>query len=371
MKLNSMMTALALLAASSTAMAQEGLSDAEKREAMETLERLIDENYVYPERGIEISDAMAALFASGRYDDIDDHRSFAAALTEDLVDVSDDHHFLVVYNPGLISDWRARRAEREEASEATEGAEETPAETPLVTDWNRWYGEHFNFGFQKIEILPGNVGYVKLDFFQPIDWLKTTLDSSMSFVAHTDALILDLSDNGGGYSPSDAYLASYFFEDGPRLWSEDYNRPEDETSQTYTFETVGSDRYLDRPVFILVGENTFSLGESLAYGLQGFDQAIIVGQTTTGAAHAIDVPELNDNFFVQLPVIRSIHPVTQTDWEGTGVVPDIVAPVGESRRVAHLAALDHLIENAPLERIRNVYQEARDTVDPQPSEPQE
>ncbi|MEO1029325.1 MAG: S41 family peptidase, partial [Pseudomonadota bacterium] len=191
--------------------------------------------------------------------------------------------------------------------------------------------------------------------FHPIDWMQSRFDAVMAFVADTDALIIDLSENGGGYSPSDAYLASYFFNGEPGIWSSSYTRPTDQTESVNLFEDISGARYLDRPVYILVSKNTFSLAEQLAYGLKHFGKATIVGETSSGAAHAIDIGYLNENFFLQVPISYNIHPVTKTDWEGTGVIADIQTQPNQAKAKAHLAALELLSAAATNERIVKWY----------------
>lgn len=212
-------------------------------------------------------------------------------------------------------------------------------------DWDFWYAQKENFGFEKVEILDGNIGYIKLNFWQPLDWVKPTIDATMGFVANTDALIIDLTENQGGYSPTDSYLASYFFDEKPTLWMSTKERRTDETESVYTFQEIDGERYLNKSIFILVSENTFSLAEQFAYAMKHFDKAIIIGQTSSGAAHAIDFMEVNDNYLIQLPIRRSIHPVTKMDWEGTGIIPNIKTSNGEALRTAHLKALNERIES--------------------------
>ena len=264
-------------------------------------------------------------------------------------------------NPGFVA---ARRAEREASSQAetteANNQEETEASAPI--DWNRWHAIKDNFGFQKVEVLDGNIGYIKFDFFHFHEWAKPKIDAAMGFVSNTNALIIDVRQNGGGYSPTDAYIASFFFETGGDIWSSSYDRPSDETETTSLFEDIGADRYLDRSLYILVSEETFSNAEKLAYGLKHFGKATIVGTTSAGAAHSIDIAELNSNFFLQIPISRNIHPVTQTDWEGRGVIPDIEASADDALKVAHLDAINRLIEDADHDRKKDVYSDIRETV---------
>lgn len=336
--------------------AKERLSSTEKMIVIENMKSAIEPNYVFADQTDGIIQALDERARSGKYNSIRDHEAFAEALTHDLLEITNNKHFAVVYNPGFI---KARRAPDDGTS--VDQATETEA-----IDWNRWYAVQDNYGFEKIEILDGNIGYIKLDFFQPLDWVQPTIDATMGFVRNTDALIIDLTENGGGYSPTDAYLASFFFREGSGLWSSNYNRPTGESSSVELFDEINGERYLNKPVYILVSANTFSLAERLAYGMKHFGKAVIVGQTSAGAAHAIEIAELNDNFFIQIPIIYNIHPVTKTDWEGAGVIPDVEVSKNNAKQTAHRHALDKLIELSNHERIKQRYVDIRAKLEASP-----
>jgi len=365
-----LMAAALIFATPSISTAQKALSAQEKRQVVENIQTVIKESYVFPEKVEGFNSAIAALYGEGKYDAIEDHKTFSKVLSEDLLKITKDKHFLVNYNPGFIAARRERMeqalaAEENGASEETEKAGAESGEQRI--DWNLWFGAHTNYGFRSIQVLEGNVGYIAIDFFQPLDWVRSTIDASMGFVANTQALIIDLTEHQGGYSPTDAYLASYFFEPERALWASSYHRPRDERSDVFRFEKVSGPLYLDRPVYILASDQTFSLAEKLAYGMKHFGKATIVGETSAGAAHGIDIGIVSDNFFLQVPVMYNIHPVTKTDWEGTGVVPHITSAPKDALRTAHLEALKTLAETAPHERMKEQYVKAAAT----PTEPAE
>ncbi|MEN1726883.1 MAG: S41 family peptidase [Pseudomonadota bacterium] len=322
------------------------------------------DNYVYATRAHEIASEVEQWIESDRYSRISERAEFARILTADLLEISGDKHFVVNFNPGFI----AERMRLTNVAESEGGSERQMPTTEPAIDWNLWYSTESNFGIPKVEILAGNIGYLKLNFFEPLSIARPTLDAAMALLANSNALIIDLRDNGGGYSPSDAYLASYFFEADFGLWSSTYNRVSDTTSTVSLFSTVTGERYLGRPIYLLIGENTFSLAEKLAYGLKHFGRAQIVGQTSAGAAHAIDITILNDSFFLQVPIERNTHPVTQTDWEGRGVEPTVDALPEQSLVTAHRAALETLIEETAHERIRTIYSEIKAQLGDPPAE---
>ncbi|WKN43522.1 S41 family peptidase [Tunicatimonas pelagia] len=332
---------LLLIIAPVTTFSQENISDNEKSTTIESIKKLIHTNYVFAKPTKHFNNSLDSLNLSGKYDGIIDYMSFADALTNDLVEITKDKHFKIQYNPELVKSRREGLKRQQETT--TEEKIEKNSEEKI--DWNLWYAKKENFGFEKVAILGGNIGYIKLNFWQPLDWVKPTIDATMGFVANTDALIIDLTENQGGYSPTDGYLASYFFNEKPTLWMSSYERRSEERESTSTFEEIGGERYLNKSVFILVSESTFSLAEQFAYAMKHFDKAIIIGQTSAGAAHAIDFMEVNDHYLIQLPVSRSIHPVTELDWEGTGVIPNIITSKNEALKTAHLKALNEQIES--------------------------
>lgn len=335
---------LLLLIIPSVAYPQKNISDNHKRSTIENIKKLIHTNYVFENQTKYFNNSLDSLYLTGKYNYIIDYKKFADVLTEDLVGITNDKHFKVQYNPELVKSQREwlKRQQLNASDVNDDDAEEVEEEGK---DWNFWYAQKENFGFEKVEILAGNIGYIKLNFWQPLDWAKPTIDAAMGFVANTDALIIDLTDNQGGYSPTDSYLASYFFDEKPNLWMSSYERRTEETESVSTFQEIGGEPYLNKSIFILVSENTFSLAEQFAYAMKHFDKAIIIGQTSSGAAHAIDFMVVDDNYLIQLPISRSIHPITKKDWEVTGVIPNIITDNNETLKAAHLKALNEQIES--------------------------
>jgi tetratricopeptide (TPR) repeat protein len=52
----------------------------------------------------------------------------------------------------------------------------------------------------------------------------------------------------------------------------------------------------------------------------------LVGDSTGGGAHSVDLYQIDERFEIYIPTARAINPVTSTNWEGTGVVPDVWVP---------------------------------------------
>jgi C-terminal processing protease CtpA/Prc len=135
-----------------------------------------------------------------------------------------------------------------------------------------------------------------------------------------------------------------------------YSRPEDKIYQSWTVPFIPGKHMDDVPLFILTSKSTFSAAEEFCYDLKYLERATIVGETTRGGAHPIDLKVLDDNLLLQLPEWRSIHPATRTNWEGVGVEPDIAVPADEALKVAYLKALEVLRKTAPNSDVKALYQ---------------
>jgi hypothetical protein len=102
----------------------------------------------------------------------------------------------------------------------------------------------------------------------------------------------------------------------------------------------------DTDLWILVGPNTASAGESFAYLLQQFGRATVVGERTAGAGHNNVMMPIGESLVLSVSVARPIHPRTGKGWEGEGVQPDVRVPAGEALAAAHEAALRKLLDRA-------------------------
>ncbi len=291
--------------------------------------RLAREKYIFPEKGLETAQFIEAQLEQGCYDEISAPGELADRLTADLRRVSNDQHWLVSYGSTLTS---ALYMGEEEASEEDM--------TRLKESVRR-----ANFGIQKVERLPGNIGYVDLRGFAWIGFpgAGDSIVALMQLLSHCDALIFDVRRNGGGEVETLQVYISYFVQPEPKLYDSFYYRPTNETQQFWTMPYVPGNRMPDVPLYILTSRVTGSGGEAFAYILKGMGRATVVGEPTLGAAHTTDMEIIQEHFQVEYPSGRSISPFTQGDWEGVGVQPDIAVPPEEALQAAHLHALERLI----------------------------
>jgi hypothetical protein len=102
-------------------------------------------------------------------------------------------------------------------------------------------------------------------------------------------------------------------------------------------------RYTGRPVYVLTSHETFSGGEDFGYTLQAQGRAQVIGETTGGGAHPTRMIPISETLAVSVPFARSVNPVTGTNWQGTGVVPDTEVPADQAYDVAYARALRHVL----------------------------
>lgn len=294
--------------------------------------------YVHPAVASQMVAALRAHEKAGAYRDLSDGFQFADRLTSDLRAVSHDMHLQVGFQPFR-----------------------TPPPAPPTAQQlagMREQAERGNCGFEKVEVLPGDIGYVKFNGFMPPDGCAGTIEAAMAFVAHTRALIFDLRENHGGAPVTIAFIASYLF-DRPTHLNDIHNRPDNTTTQFWTLPSLPGKRMSTQPVFVLTSHSTFSGAEEFCYDLKNLKRAIIVGETTGGGAHPVNGYLVADYFQVVVPISEAINPITHTNWEGTGVLPDVKVPAADALNVAEQLATKDIQAAAAKSRPTGAQETAR------------
>jgi hypothetical protein len=292
--------------------------------------------YVFPEVAKKMEEAIRGRQHKGEYDKITSAAALSKMLTSHLQEVSHDKHLRVSYS------FEARPVRKD-------SPERDPEERKQFLEFARFV----NFGFEKVERLSGNVGYLDLRAFMGADVAGETAVAAMNFLANTNALIIDLRNNGGGNPDMVALVSSYLFDSDPVHLNDLYWRPENTTHQWWTLPYVPGTRYAGKPVYVLTSRRTFSAGEEFTYNLQNLKRATIVGETTGGGAHPGGGHPINEHFVVWVPTGRAINPISKTNWEGTGVKPDIEVPAYLALKTAHLEALKKLQQTQTTPRFRD------------------
>jgi hypothetical protein len=337
------------------------------REAAEIIAVLMRTAYVLPERGERAAAAIEARLAAGEYDGLADE-ALAERLTSELFEICADRHLRVRARPphrdagpgepvpGGPSPGEPGPGEPSpgepgpgEPSPGDRGpGPRRPGGRPMEPAGSRARrggrprpggGRLINYGIYRVERLAGNVGYVDLRGVAEPGEAAPAIAAAMELVARTYALIIDLRENGGGSLEGAAFWCSYLFPDSQTHLNDVYFADTGETRQVWSMPWVPGERYTGRPVYVLTSSRTFSGGEDIAYNLQAQGRARVVGEITGGGAHPTRTRPISATLAVSLPYARSVNPVTGTNWEGTGVIPDIAVPADQARDVAYSLAL--------------------------------
>ena len=276
------------------------------QETIKSIDSVIQRNYVYPDKAILIVNFLNSQYKQGYYRDITNPADFANKITEDIRSIQNDKHLRIEYNPKLEQDIIQFSISEQQKINITKA--------DIAKEKSQ------NFYFKKLEILPSDIGYIEFtNFALPGEEARKTIFAAMQFVSNTDALIIDLRNNRGGAGESNNILG-YFFDKKTKT-GRSFNRIKNVWTENYVKNIKGLT--LNMPVYILTSTKTFSAAEGFAYILQNQRNAKIIGMPTNGGAHLTRSFSLNNGFVGFIPYMRSENEKTHTDWEGTGVIPDI------------------------------------------------
>lgn len=284
--------------------------DAEKpARLVDAIAKTLNDSYVYPALAKKMEQSLRQHLDRGDDKAIAMGPELASELTRQLQEVSHDRHVRV--------EWQAQPP--------PQGGE------PSADDKARMKAQldQMNCGFVKAERLAGNIGYIKLDVFAPVDVCGTTATAAFAALGDVDAVIFDLRGNGGGWPEMVTYVESYLFAKRTHIYDM-YTRDDNKTTPTWTNPGVPGKKLATQPVYVLTSARTFSGAEAFAYDLQNAKRATIVGEVTGGGAHPTHPVPLDDHFVIMVPSARTINVVTKTDWEGTGVQPDVKVPADQA-----------------------------------------
>jgi C-terminal processing protease CtpA/Prc len=305
-----------------------GVDDATRKEVIAVLSKKVKEVYVFPDKASQVAERLEAREKSGAYRTATNLQQFGDMLTSDLREPTKDKHLGVRYSAKPLPEDR----------ETTEPTPET----------DRQYADYLksqNYGIRKVETLPGNIGYIDLREFSGVRFAKPALSAMMALVADTDALIVDLRKNGGGDPYAVAWMQSYLFDARTHL-NDMYWREGGRTEGFWTEAEVPGKKFGGtKKVYVLTSKDTFSGAEEFSYNLQQLRRGTIVGETTGGGAHPGQSYRIHPHLWVFVPSGRAINPVSKTNWEGSGVVPDVKVKAEDALRTAERLALSELLKS--------------------------
>jgi hypothetical protein len=309
------------------------LSAAQKQQVLKEVTALLNKFYVFPETATKMGNRIETRLKNGEYDKFNQPSEFAHLVSEDLRSISKDLHLSFSYSP-------------EQATGIKKLVSQSEAEVKQAREEFLNEARKDNFGFRKVERLPGNIGYLDFRYFASANQAAPTAVAALNFLANSDAIIIDLRQNGGGDPTQIQFISSYFFEQPTHL-NDIYTRGEDSTEHFWTLPYVPGTKLEKADLYVLTSKYTFSGAEEFSYNMKNLKRATIIGETTGGGAHPTDQKIVQEKFVLNVPVARAINPITKTNWEGTGVTPDISVPSAEAFDKAYLMALEKLAAKAP------------------------
>ena len=298
------------------------------REIVTKALELLRANYVFPDQADQAATAIEARLEAGEYDNLDEI-TLTELLTSHLQEITGDKHLRVRLGGG--------------PGPRPEGPRPEP-EKPPDREKMRRIGRMDNFGIRRVERLDGNVGYIDLRRMAMAANAGPAITAAMELVAGTYALIIDMRRNGGGSPDGVVFWCSYLFDERPTHLNDIFHADTGETRQFWALPYVPGTRYTDKPVYVLTSHRTFSGGEDLCYTLQALGRAQVIGETTGGGAHPTRGFPISAAVHIGIPFARSVNPVTGTNWQGTGVVPDVPADAEQAYDVAYATALRHVLD---------------------------
>jgi tetratricopeptide (TPR) repeat protein len=274
-----------------------------KKSTIERMSMMINDFYVFPDVAKKSTEHLKKQYEKGFFNAHNDVKSFADALTKEVQSINNDKHMRII--PALA---RTRQADNEEGF--------------INAHLKAGIKQETNGGFKEVKKLEGNIGYLDIRFFPPLNDAAPIADAYMKLLSNSDAIIIDLRKNGGGSPDMVNYLCSYFFDKKIHLNSI-YKRRGDKTEEYWTKEHVNGRKLPEVPLFILSSNYTFSGAEEFSYNMQTQKRATLIGETTGGGANPGGVMLINEKLEIFIPDGKAINPVTGTNWEGKGVEPEI------------------------------------------------
>jgi hypothetical protein len=289
----------------------EHLDSAERQRVLDRAIANVRQYYFDRDIAKNTADKLLAHEKAGDYDAVTDGAAFADLMTRQMRDASGDMHLMMEYSRDKLPDG-------------------PPAQTPEDLARFRAFLEQNNCFFRKVEILPHQIGYLKLDLFSEPSICRPTAVAAMAQLNNAKVVIFDLRDNRGGAPDMVSLIASYLF-DHPEYWYSPRSAPAEDS---WTRSPVSGNNLADKPVYVLTSGSTWSGAEQFSYDLKMLKRATLVGEMTRGGAHAGVFHRIDDHFGMGIPEEKTINPFAKADWEGVGVEPDVKVKAAEALETA-------------------------------------
>jgi len=307
------------------------ITAADRDAVVEALATTLAHDYVFADKAARLGAALREHVHHGDYANIVTALAFARRITEDMAALVHDKHLVVEYSDTPIEPF-------------------TDQLPPDLAAEERADQEYQNGGIFEVRRMRFNLGYVNFAAFGRVSAMSEKLAAAMRLVHDTQTLIVDLRGCHGGDPDMVTQAESYLVAPNTHLLDM-YTRASNVTEHVYAKADPGAPRYaLDKPVFVLISDQTASGCEAFAYAMQAQKRATVIGSHSAGAAYFGDPHRLTAHFMANIPIGRPIDPITHGDWEGTGVVPAVVIDPSKALDVAERKSLEVLQPHEKLPR---------------------
>jgi hypothetical protein len=316
-----------------------------QRQVVDSVAAVLRARYVDEDAAARVGARLRERLAAGAYAADTLPAAFAGALTRDMYAVSQDLHMRLSYEPTreFTLGPGAQRGAAPAAGVVRTGRIDPRDSATIARN---------NFGYERVERLPGNIGYLKLNEFQPLDYARETAAAAMAFLAGGDAVIIDLRDNYGGSPDHVRLLLSYFFgADSVHLWTTGSRRL-GIANEYWSLADLPGRRMAGADLYVLTSGRTASSAETFSYVARQTGRGTVIGERTAGAG--IGGGRLSVGYGLAL-FVPQFAMLTGPGFERGGVTPDVPLPEDDALAAAHEMALRRLVERGgapPVQRER-------------------
>ena len=294
----------------------ENLNDMLSKESIEkvinNVIHLLKREYIYPEKALLVEEELRRKLAKKEFDKINDWYALIRNLNVIIRNVSNDMYLdIVETNPLLIIEKAQKKSE---------------------------FNRRDSDGIHDVEILSGNVGYMRVQYFYQNSHAKKEVSIALKELSKVDALIIDLRNTEGDSISLAQYFMSFFVQQNTIL-SEIFYDKQNKIKVLKALKNSRNEKFKNNfPIYILTSSFLSSSGEFFSYTLKHLKKAVIVGEETMGVAYVLQKHKINDYISLNIPIAIPLHPVTHSNWEKTGVIPDLDIAANLSLDAAHKMA---------------------------------
>lgn len=202
----------------------------------------------------------------------------------------------------------------------------------VITIYRDGVDEPMDFTIVRQKINIPTIEFEMLDSRNKIGYIQITEFDEITVSQFSDAvsrlerkgmkgLIIDVRDNPGGLLNSVVKILDRLIYKGLLVYTEDKNGQREE-------KYADDSKQFNKPIVVLINENSASASEIFAGALQDYEKATIVGTTSFGKGIVQSVIPLTDGTAVKLTISKYYTPKGR-NIHGTGITPDVEIELDE------------------------------------------